>query len=496
MDFTNVENEDYSKLSFEERCRYLYEYAKIVDYDYYKTETLCNKLKLRGFFNSFNLKWYIKDEKGNENLGHSELNLLANEIINKRRERKIESDKIKNNNPALLKLEIEYKGLWRNEDEKIIVLKYVLDIYNRFTYKARDMLMEEFNTSHETINKLYSEAIDILVLNGNLSNKAEIMSERRMKAEFDKKMDSSDKFKAYEKLLTINDEEEIIKILSSLNESLSSLQNCVHTFANNYTGNTMHIYSNLRSKLKIYTDALERERKENRARIKEQERLLLLTEAKEVVKTFLEEDNNTIATFCEKYEILEKEFENYVKIVKEYDEELTKKYEEKILENSKRGFAIISSKVNTIVEQIKNGIEINGEIRSFDIIDYYIITKIEFSKIIEISKKVLNSKDFAIMKRFIAQNKIAEKHDFKFEKTIIESTIFINVQKDKNGNMIPGTGDIVDIEVKQLILEFLKRHNIPINQKTYNAAFKRYINNSLIIDEDKELVLKRENLNA
>jgi len=496
MDVSNVENMDFLELSFEERCRYLYEYAISVDFDYYKTDELCKKLKLIGFFEGFNLRWFIKEEKGYEYVGHPEVYMIANEIINKRKDSKIEADKIKNYNPALLKIGIEYKGLWRNEEEKILVLNYVLDVYNRFTYKACNMLMAEFNTSSKTINKIYSEAIDVLVLNGDLSNKAEVMSERRMKANFDKKMDTSEKFKAYEKLLTTNDEEEIIKIISSLNESFSSLQNCIDTFAVNYAGNTTHIYSNLRSKLKVYSDALVSERKENKAKIKEQEKLFHLTEAQEVVRTFLEDENCTIADFCKEYGIIDREFENFVKLVKEYDEELAKKYDKKISENSKRSFAILSSKINSIIEKIKNGIEINGEIRNFDIIDYYMITKLDFNKILEISRKILDNRDIVVIKKFIATNRMAEKYDCKFEQNILESTTIINVQKDEKGNVIPGTGDIIDIETKKIIILFLKEHNIPLNQKTYNTAFKRYINNTLLIEEEKEYILKRDKANA
>ena len=59
----------------------------------------------------------------------------------------------------------------------------------------------------------------------------------------------------------------------------------------------------------------------------------------------------------------------------------------------------------------------------------------------------------------------------------------IECKKDGNGNLIPGTGRIIDSVEKEQIINFLKYYNVPINLKNYSLAFNRYVNGSLFVEE-------------
>lgn len=116
--------------------------------------------------------------------------------------------------------------------------------------------------------------------------------------------------------------------------------------------------------------------------------------------------------------------------------------------------------INYIVEQITIG--------DFDIVDYYMLTKLSFKDFIEVAKKyqIFNDKVNSFFNRY--NSKIKElSFNFKFSEKNESKVIRII-----NGNFI-------DSETKKIVFEFLNKNDIPINLITYKLTLNKYLNGKL-----------------
>ena len=94
----------------------------------------------------------------------------------------------------------------------------------------------------------------------------------------------------------------------------------------------------------------------------------------------------------------------------------------------------------------------------------------------------MDTYDLKCLRTFIRKNEFGFKNNYFLKNQILSSTYIINVEKDKDGNLINGTGEIVSNEIKTRIMDYLITNEIPLNELTYSLAFKRYINGELNIE--------------
>ena len=135
------------------------------------------------------------------------------------------------------------------------------------------------------------------------------------------------------------------------------------------------------------------------------------------------------------------------------------------------------NKVNSIADNIINGIELeDGRKRNFEILDYFLSTKLDFNDFINLYNKNRNIdiESLIAIKTFFAKNKLTNKLNIKQE--LDGTTIF----------MIDDSPYEVSKEEKQAVLNYLRFKDIPLYIKVYKQALKRYVNGDLIIDNSNE----------
>lgn len=137
---------------------------------------------------------------------------------------------------------------------------------------------------------------------------------------------------------------------------------------------------------------------------------------------------------------------------------------------SKRKKEDLNWKVKQICEYIINGIKLeNGEIKEFDILDYYLncnLKSFEFNKIVNnINSYSIN--EIRKIKQFL--KKISPNDFFNIEKELNSKTLLLinscvyEVTKDE----------------KISTIEFLKENNVPLEYGVYNVTLRRLINRTL-----------------
>ena len=175
-----------------------------------------------------------------------------------------------------------------------------------------------------------------------------------------------------------------------------------------------------------------------------------------------------------------KKFKNILSFIKLEDKELYNLYEQKALSIKQKNYRNMTSICKEIIDYINNGILENGAVRSFDLLDYYHITKCDRTTILKILKET-SPKDVKIYGAFLRRYQNSKLLNESQVEEILNSKQTIGIEFDKNNNPILGTGYIVTQEEKENIFNYLKENNIPLYDDVYNIALKRYLNKNLII---------------
>lgn len=194
-----------------------------------------------------------------------------------------------------------------------------------------------------------------------------------------------------------------------------------------------------------------------------------LFESSTIVEDFIE-SGMSIFRYCIERYMRKDDFSYALRTVKRYNTDLYNLYlnyctlrEEYVKEE-------VFSKKDEMVEKIQNGVLLeNGEKREFDILDYYSLMRsmdiIEFYKIY---RKYSNDDN---------ENKIIAKFcriDWKGEQTYRVKTIKALMKAE-----IEFDGYKVDDDAKVAILDYLYSREIPISQRTFRTAVRRYFTNTL-----------------
>ena len=141
-----------------------------------------------------------------------------------------------------------------------------------------------------------------------------------------------------------------------------------------------------------------------------------------------------------------------------------------------------------ISEGIKNGITTpNGKKRRFDILDYYDITNYSPAEllnelsIINVVKgttvhKYRNTESIKTTRKYL----IDKQENYKI---VVGDVVRYNVKFDENGKPVPNTGDIITKEESEQFMKYLRKIEKPVDNYTYNAVIKRYIEGNISFDE-------------
>lgn len=257
-------------------------------------------------------------------------------------------------------------------------------------------------------------------------------------------------------------------------------------------------------------------KKEKKRSQKEKDNQEKISIAVTTIQAFIDDKEcNSIEYFCKINNISKKDFSKYVDMIAEINFELFSQYDSKVTMMQKERYSELTEKIREIVIFLKIGIKEHEIVRPFDIIDYFLLTQMSFKDISRIAEEIITRNDYNLLKKFINQNTEATNNDPSLIKQVMLEKTIINYQKDKKGQPIPGTEETLSNEEKTKIFNYLKQNKIPTNRKTYNIAYRRYINGTLDLnlilsiinpilqkktgkityelwetDEEKELVLK------
>ena len=229
--------------------------------------------------------------------------------------------------------------------------------------------------------------------------------------------------------------------------------------------------NSLRNKIQkvidIYSDMILAENKQQRENDKNDYLEQIREQSIELIREFIL-TNLTITDFLKEKNISREYFDDALNSISKHNEELYNKYNDHINKKRSERYAVLISKIDSIVDMIKNGI-INEETnlkKDFDILDYYINTNMTPEEFLNIAVKKYKGNDLRLIRAFFATNKTKNSE----ERIIRETKFIIN------------SVEITD-EQKDIVINYLKQIKAPISTKIFKMALKRHLKNELILEE-------------
>lgn len=286
-------------------------------------------------------------------------------------------------------------------------------------------------------------------------------------------------FNVIDNLLRMKDSDEIVDYLEKQQINISDIRIAIQSVVFTYYTRYSQTCDELNDKINIYADYKKLHKKEKRAEE-------IFPFAKDVVTQYISSSEKSISDFCHTHKIDENDFKKYLDAVEIMDPDLYDQYSDKGAKNTKASYTKLVAIVNDLAFKIENGVTLDiGKKRAYDVVDYYSEIHTDPSTIKNVSKKVLDNDKYLLVARFFAKNKIGIKERPLYVKATLEGIDEIDCQRDKNGFPISGTGRLITETEKLGIIDYLRKNNVPLTDRTYGVARKRYLNNQLFDSDIK-----------
>ena len=382
-----------------------------------------------------------------------------------------------------------YLEMWNSSDDTIsLYYKLGLPLENTTKISREKYLQKYFYDLGESVNRDMEKIIELVKKLGikrhliiKYYNGYVDVCENREKHKWAERVlpklvcsgSNSLSYNTLRELSATEDEKEIISILDNVPMTISRLLQAVYS-------------DEQRKKLKWYARYKNEQRKLEREKradtLKDILDIYRFEDAKKLIVDYLDNNgNNSIDFYCKTVGITKNEFNKDVEMIKEYSPELYERYFNKAQSVSANRYMALLASIKKLVNYIKNGIEEDGVIREFDVLDYYKATKFSFDDLIKFisdnnNRLDLSNDDIRTIRIFIAKNKKFKAYTDRKKEVFVNSTIIMKVKTSDSEELKEFTKDEL-----QAVIDYLETHKLPVNDKTTNLVCRKYASGKLDI---------------
>ncbi len=382
-----------------------------------------------------------------------------------------------------------YLEMWNSSDDTIsLYYKLGLPLENTTKISREKYLQKYFYDLGESVNRDMEKIIELVKKLGikrhliiKYYNGYVDVCEKREKDKWAARVlpklvcsgSNSLSYNTLRELSATEDEKEIISILDNVPMTISRLLQAVYS-------------DEQRKKLKWYARYKNEQRKLEREKradtLKDILDIYRFEDAKKLIVDYLDNNgNNSIDFYCKTVGITKNEFNKDVEMIKEYSPELYERYFNKAQSVSANRYMALLASIKKLVNYIKNGIEEDGVIREFDVLDYYKATKFSFDDLIKFisdnnNRLELSNDDIKTIRIFIAKNRKFTAYTNRKKEVFVNSTIIMKVKIGDKEELKEFTKDEL-----QAVIDYLETHKLPVNDKTTNLVCRKYASGKLDI---------------
>lgn len=209
-----------------------------------------------------------------------------------------------------------------------------------------------------------------------------------------------------------------------------------------------------------------------------------ITNATELIKDFIS-SGLSLEEYHDTFRVTSSRIEKSAETIKLSNPDLYATYSNIVDKYKKEKESIIKSELEKLYNYLINGIQINGIVRPFTIIDYYMNINIDFSKILIYTQYLNDEAMENTIKRFRSANVRYTYSVKSIASRMLKTDFFVQVNSGELKN--------ITMEDKVIAIEYLKNNRIPLNERTIYLAFNLMLDGSLIQlpEEEKKEILKK-----
>lgn len=210
------------------------------------------------------------------------------------------------------------------------------------------------------------------------------------------------------------------------------------------------------------------------------------------ISDYLNSNSESLSDYFSVSGVDKKQFDKALEIVRSHEHPVFEEYSNHSEMLRKRNFAILMSKARKIISGIKNDIQLsNGELRKYDLVDFYSYTKMTPAEFLQFIKGNVSKGDYAIVARFTARYKNDRLLSGNAITKLYENEVSYVIKKDEDGNILESYE--VTKEEKQQVIILLKDKGVPLTNSTYSIMLRRYVMEN-ILKNDNDVKQKRKNI--
>jgi len=380
----------------------------------------------------------------------------------------------------LLEYPSRYAAIFANESERnkfklvacdnrveVIRMKYYYDFcyFNKWNYDKIYNFSLQIGKNIMNILEICKYYAKRYLQLTDLTNIEKLIEEERCSLEFSN-IPVKNIFINLEKLIT---SESVIKYLSNIQIEIDIikeyLDNYIKIFKSSLTDNEkQQLKKSIEDKFEIYTTWKHLQEFEKKRKIEKK------NEKKLTPKDFLLLYLNGVDSkdnFCKKKEISSLKFDNMLNSLKETDITLYEKIKEKLLLEQKELEKTINI-IRKIIYQIKHGIE-EENYREFDLLDYYMNTKLSFKEVKTICKNYLTKEEYAIFISFTVKNRSISLTTKVTEEYLLKQEFGFRIKIDDGSSYMHFATNDEKLEV----INKLKEMEVPLYYSLFQIALQR-----------------------
>lgn len=419
---------------------------------------------------------------------------------------------------SLLKVPDRELDFFYNENSRKVIRKYQIFLleepFLNITVQTKDMkdvwhaiqsnllfFFEKVNYDKNIIEKKcrewklpYQETVDLIArfyINSNRKQARDDMDS--IKAKFghltNKRMEIV--YDLLDRILKAKTDEEVIEIANSsvqlFKSGLMSDYVMLHHEAN-YDA----VMNDLKRKLSMYNDYKHDLRIEQFRKKCELKRDNDYEIAKQVLTDFCNSEEESIEDFCRDYNIRKTRLKYYEELLSSRKDPIYLQYKNKIDKINRQNYKYKKDISRRIIESIKSGVIVNDEVKEFDIIDYYFITKFSPKKLFQFIKSEFDIDDIKCYVKFYSNYSNSSLLNERKLNILLDSREVFGIKMNDDGVAIPNSGREVTLEEKLYILDYLKKNDIPLYDDVYRIALQRYVTNTLENKDDSKKLFVKE----
>ncbi len=290
--------------------------------------------------------------------------------------------------------------------------------------------------------------------------------------------------------------EEITEMLAKTGKDIALLRGAVpdYLIANHYKDEQYEIQrAKIKEKLDQYVKQRQKIKEGKRKEQKNKQYQALQEQAPDIIRDFIasgmsrreytkKHNNTTLFVKCKN-------------IVRDTEPELYREYTDITTGTRNSQYSALSKIAYDIIAKVNRPIELSdGTKRPYDILDFYEERIDHFPAVYSVASRLdpVDRQQLQHFKSFVTKNKLLKEPHYFSKNKILEEKVVIHVAFDASGNVIEGSGHVVSEAEKLSIMDYLVQHKIPLNDITYQAAFKRFRTNTLF-DNKSDPKVNRKN---